>query len=162
MSIDDFSFLLLYTDIPRITSDRGVDVKLSNGDIEVSWDNSNTLGEIMSGFKSNSFTIKNNEIQKIQVLLKPDTSDDINYVGWNPPEYSTITIYHSDQHNVVPYFSTTFGTEKQYWALAFKKHFEAISSIFVLTEKEKDLVIDYTQLKELKELNQSRFYRSNC
>lgn len=71
----NFSALLISTDIPDIPSDQFVKISFTNGNINFYWDNNNAMAELMSGFNSNSFDLKKEDIQRIQITLKPDTPD---------------------------------------------------------------------------------------
>ena len=152
-----FSALLISTDIPDITSDHFVKITLDRGSINFYWDNDNTMGQMLEGFNSNTFDINSNDIQKIQIILKPDTPDNFEYSSWNQPDYSTINIFHNDPNNVVPYFTTTIGVDKQYWAHALQKHMKENSSVFVLIGQSEDLIIDFTQLKDFQQFDRLRF-----
>ncbi len=152
-----FSALIIWTDIPDVTSDRFVKITLDKGDIHFYCDNDNTWGQMLQGFNSNSFVISKDSIQKFKITLKPDTPDNFEYSGWNQPDYTTINIYHNDPNNVVPYFTTTLGVDKQYWALALQKHMNENSSIFVLVGQPENLIIDYTQLKDFQQFDKTRF-----
>lgn len=127
-------FLIGETDIPDLSPSGGVYIQATPDELIVKWDNSNTMGDLMSGREEHEFRISRADIITIKALPKQSIHESDN--SWSTDHYPEIIIIHKDPFEVVDNFTTKFRNSESYWIKALAKH---LSQQFNLTIEQEQI-----------------------
>lgn len=152
----EFNALFSETSLPDISADKGVKISMDKETLNISWDNGNSMDELMNGNRYENFVIPYDQIQHIVISLKPDVPADFQYGPWNQPDRSKITIIHNDPNKVVSNFTSVFECDQQYWILFFEKNISEITSIPILKQPMIKTIV-LSEMQDLKLTNSGAY-----
>ena len=118
--VSERQYLLGETDIPDISHESGVYIRVTQELLIIFWNNAGTIGEQVFGKQEDEVQIKKTDIISIKSLPKQDIHESDN--SWSTTQYPELIINHKDPYEVVSFFTTKLRHSESYWIKALTKY----------------------------------------